>query len=230
MNWFRPRSKENEIEIDCPHCGAHQWVSESISATFCKGCQKNIYLNQIKKAVSKVDQPLMKESIHQRTEFKHLNNLSETKEFKNQETPPKENPIQTRSFSPISSSAPSSAMKTIRCAHCQTKQEVPCIALSSFCEKCGNRINLQDYKIRTNFQGELETRGQICIAAEARVKARLNVGSVVVEGKIEGEILAEDYVELQPNSLVVGQIESSNLMIKNGAGFVGYAVIKPSKN
>ncbi|MBN2144178.1 MAG: polymer-forming cytoskeletal protein, partial [Candidatus Aureabacteria bacterium] len=58
----------------------------------------------------------------------------------------------------------------------------------------------------------------------------LNVGTAVIEGRIEGEIVAENVVELLAGSMVVGTIKSNSLVVREGAGFVGKAVINPKEH
>lgn len=127
--------------------------------------------------------------------------------------------------------APAQVMesKEVVCSHCKTSQSVPTIALSSFCKKCGQRINLQDYEIKGKFQGELETRGIICIAEGADVTAEMNVGSAVVNGKLRGNIVSENKVEIKESGIVFGTITSPVLLVDDGAIFVGKAIINPKK-
>ncbi len=118
--------------------------------------------------------------------------------------------------------------RKVHCPHCKVHQEVPSIAVQSFCENCGQRINLQDYRIeKSHFKGDLETRGEVCIAESSRVKANLNVGTALIRGTIEGKIIAEQKTELFPKSFVLGTIESPVLIMHDGAGFVGKAIIGP---
>lgn len=235
MNWFKPKSSEPQVEIECPNCGQMQMVSESISAIFCKSCKKTIYT---KKALKKTETPAPSVPVTP------LNPPSPGAGEK--VSAPSKEPFQTPRVpeeigTPISSpsvpqppKAPAAAgqvhgstMRKIKCFNCNTNQEVPSIALASFCEKCGQRINLQDYKIKGRFHGELETRGEIRIATGAEVKANLNVGIAVIDGRIDGKITAENKVILNEGCLVVGSIVAPAMIMNEGAGFVGKAVINP---
>ncbi len=227
MSWFK-KSSDKEVEVSCQNCGEHQMVLESISAVFCKKCKKTIFT---RKAMIKGDaspaSTIEEETIpvEEETEIKKQQQAAEPK--KNVVKPTPSTPDVASTQSQFMPSSHATGMKKITCSNCKTNQEVPSIALASFCEKCGQRVNLQDYKIKGNFHGELETRGEIQIASGAEVKANLNVGRAVVNGKIKGNIDAENRVELNDGCLVIGTIKSPVLIIHEGAGFVGRAEIRP---
>ena len=242
MNWFKSKNTEPQVEIVCSNCGQKQMVSESISAIFCKSCKKTIYTKKAVKRPETTASPVPHTPLtpSAATGEKPVSPVS--KELTNEpvQTPkiPEETPLSPappvsaqQSQKPASTGAQThgSTMRKIKCFNCNTNQEVPSIALASFCEKCGQRINLQDYKIKGRFHGELETRGEIRIATGAEVKANLNVGVAVIDGRIDGKITAENKVILNEGCLVVGSIIAPVMIMNDGAGFVGKAVINPPK-
>jgi hypothetical protein len=251
MSWFKTRDIEDPIEIECPHCSTAQSVSPTIRATFCKSCGKTIYT---KSAVKKPSGPAAPPPAYEEESEaevipppappgakaapaspaqKHGSPApSQPRAPKAQAPvpPPAAPAAPQRPASPAFRPSSENQTKSIKCSYCHTMQQVPSIALASFCEKCGRRINLQDYQIRGHFRGELETRGEIRIAQEADVQGNLDVGIAIIEGRMEGEILAESRVTLEPNSLVVGTINAPALVVHDGAGFVGKAAINPMED
>lgn len=237
MSWFKPKSNDKQINIKCPACGCEQEVAEGISAVFCKKCKKTIFPKKIQNSEpeenvfnEQTENVEISETIEETAEKEQKTPLKEDSppKAKEPEVPKKE--VKEPVANPFAGAGISSGMKKIKCSNCNTLQEVPSIALASFCESCGQRINLQDYKIKGPFHGELETRGEIRVATGAEVKANLNVGSAVVDGKINGKISAESRVELNGGCLVVGTINSPVLIVNDGAGFVGKAIINPPKD
>jgi len=228
MSWFKSKEKDDQVEIECPHCHTPQSVSPTIRATFCKGCGKTIYTKNA----------IRKEST---TKSGNGDQGASSKDISTQKpaAPPRETPTapplskaplpKTTPAAPVMQPSSENQTKSIKCSYCHTFQDVPSIALASFCEKCGRRINLQDYQIRGHFRGELETRGEIRIAHEADVQGNLDVGVAIIEGRMEGEIQAEVRVTLEPNSMVVGTINAPALVVRDGAGFVGKAAINPKE-
>jgi len=236
MSWFKIKD-DNQIKVKCPKCGKVDTVSKSISSFFCKNAKCGATIYPAKAKISETED-IRKNATNQVSHSKEsaINNVSASKheEVKiNSQTDQTTNTFSAQSAQKKiisnASAQMSSGMKKITCSSCHTVQEVPSIALASFCEKCGQRINLQDYKIKGPFHGELETRGKICIAEGAEVKAELNVGHAIIEGKIHGKIIAERRVELNEGCMVVGTITSPVLVVSEGAGFVGKAIINPSK-
>ncbi|MFC2140601.1 polymer-forming cytoskeletal protein [Candidatus Auribacterota bacterium] len=245
MKWFKtekektsPEKKtaEGKKKVVCPHCDFEQEVSAKIELTFCKNCNKIINTKQLDPAGKKAKVATAEPA--KRGESPSLTAKAPVKE--EQVTKPASKPekekLSSRATPPVSieeqlapAPMPEPEQKKIVCSHCKTEQKVPTIALSSFCKKCGQRINLQDYEIKGKFQGELETRGIICIAEGADVTAEMNVGSAVVEGKLRGNIVAETMVELKPTGIVFGTITSPVLLVDDGAIFVGKAIVKPKK-
>lgn len=236
MNWFKSKNSEPQIEIECPNCGQAQMVSESISAIFCKSCKKTIYTKKALKKSESTSSPVLHPPssgaeekptppLSKEIPKEPVQNLKISEEIGTPITPASAQ----QPAKPASSGAQAhgSTMRKIKCFNCNTNQEVPSIALASFCEKCGQRINLQDYKIKGRFHGELETRGEIRIATGAEVKANLNVGIAVIDGRIDGKITAENRVILNEGCLVVGSIIAPAMIMNEGAGFVGKAVINP---
>ncbi|MEW6534977.1 MAG: polymer-forming cytoskeletal protein [Candidatus Auribacterota bacterium] len=119
--------------------------------------------------------------------------------------------------------------KKIRCSGCQTWQDVPVIAISAFCKKCGQRINLQDYKKNNFFRGDLDTKGTLFITATGEVHGTVNVGEAVIEGKFKGVMIAERVVRLEPGSLFHGELYAPSVSVSDGAAFVGQSEVDPKK-
>lgn len=217
------KSKDSK-KIICPHCQSVQEVSTKAELTFCKECKKIINARKAETAaqetaeeIAQAEQAPVEKPVEEKPR--------EYREYKEPQKPA------FRISEEEDSSVPKSAINDIRnvkCSYCHTTQEVPAIALSSFCKKCGHRINLQDYEIRGKFQGDLDTRGTIFLSEDSDVKANINVGSAVVRGKIQGTIIAEIKVELMPTGKIFGKIIAPNFVVHEGAIFVGRAEIDPS--
>ena len=119
--------------------------------------------------------------------------------------------------------------KKICCSGCQTWQDVPVIAISAFCKKCGQRINLQDYKKSNFFRGDLDTKGTLFITSTGEVQGTVNVGEAVIEGKFKGVMIAERVVRLEPGCLFQGELHAPSVAVSDGAMFVGQSQVDPKK-
>ncbi len=70
-------------------------------------------------------------------------------------------------------------------------------------------------------EGEIHSTGGLAIQENARIRAEITVGSVVIQGKVHGNIIASDTIELRAGSEVVGDIKAAVLTMEAGAIFVG---------
>ena len=76
-------------------------------------------------------------------------------------------------------------------------------------------------RIDGKFKGEIQTSDVLVIGQGARIQATIEVGQIVVNGEIEGDIEAKSSVELNAPSKVVGNITTPELMIAKDVTFQG---------
>jgi cytoskeletal protein CcmA (bactofilin family) len=76
--------------------------------------------------------------------------------------------------------------------------------------------------IQGKFSGTIEATGELTVDRSAVVDAdRINVSSIVVLGRVSGNIFAEDKVDLFPGAEVSGDISAQRLRIADGVLFEG---------
>ncbi len=79
-----------------------------------------------------------------------------------------------------------------------------------------------------NFEGELiSDNGELVVGKTGNVKATVNVKSVVIEGRVDGNIKASDKVELKQNAHLIGDLQAKTLVIEEGVVFVGQCNVNP---
>jgi cytoskeletal protein CcmA (bactofilin family) len=71
--------------------------------------------------------------------------------------------------------------------------------------------------------------GTLVIGGTGRVDANILVAAAVINGTVNGDIVAQDRVELGRTARVVGNIQSPRLMIEDGAVFEGACSMVKSK-
>ena len=76
-------------------------------------------------------------------------------------------------------------------------------------------------RVEGAFKGKIETAEEINISSSGVVNADIKAKSAVVGGKIVGNLMVEDRVELQENSSLVGDLKARDLIINEGAVFHG---------
>jgi cytoskeletal protein CcmA (bactofilin family) len=76
-------------------------------------------------------------------------------------------------------------------------------------------------RIDGKFEGEIHTEDLLLVGPQAEVRATLNVGTVVINGSVEGDIIAKGSVELKAPGRLRGNIVTPNLIIEKGVTFDG---------
>ncbi|HNV23996.1 MAG TPA: polymer-forming cytoskeletal protein [Candidatus Omnitrophota bacterium] len=85
-------------------------------------------------------------------------------------------------------------------------------------------------KINGEFNGTLETRGTLTIGNTASVEANINGDSIIVAGKVKGDIVAKKMLVLMPTAVLRGNISSPKLNIVEGALFQGNCQMPEENN
>ncbi len=97
--------------------------------------------------------------------------------------------------------------------------------LSSDVEIKGTVKFTNDLVVDGRIEGEIQSDGNLTVGENARLKAEIKTGTVVVYGKVHGNIIASDKVELKATAEVVGDIKAKILSIEPGAIFVGKSAV-----
>ena len=97
--------------------------------------------------------------------------------------------------------------------------------LSSDVEIKGTVKFTNDLLVDGKLDGEIYSDGSLTVGENARIKAEIKTGALVVYGKIHGNITVTDRVELKSSAEVVGDIKAKTLSIEAGAIFVGKSTV-----
>ncbi len=97
--------------------------------------------------------------------------------------------------------------------------------LSSDVEIKGTVKFQHDLIVDGKIEGEIQSTGNLTVGENARLKAEIKTGTVVVYGKVHGNMTASDRVELKSSAEVVGDIKAKFLTIEAGAIFVGKSTV-----
>lgn len=97
--------------------------------------------------------------------------------------------------------------------------------LSSDVEIKGQVRFTNDLVVDGKVEGEINSDGSLTVGENARVRAEIRTRSVVIYGKVHGNITVADRVELKANAELVGDIVAATLSIEAGAIFVGKSTV-----
>jgi len=75
--------------------------------------------------------------------------------------------------------------------------------------------------IEGTVRGKIDMSGELRVGTKARVEATVHAKNVTVEGKLTGDISADDRVELVASATVDGNIKAPKIIVAEGAKFRG---------
>lgn len=76
-------------------------------------------------------------------------------------------------------------------------------------------------RILGTFEGKIVAKGEVQIGEGAACKASVEGINVIVDGLIEGDVLARERVQLNNKARVIGDVVANTLVVAEGASFVG---------
>jgi cytoskeletal protein CcmA (bactofilin family) len=86
----------------------------------------------------------------------------------------------------------------------------------------GELSGSEDLYVDGQVEGSIELQGnRLVIGPHGQVRANVNAKGVIVQGKLEGNILASERAELTKSAIAVGDIVTQRVAIEEGAYFKG---------
>jgi cytoskeletal protein CcmA (bactofilin family) len=82
-------------------------------------------------------------------------------------------------------------------------------------------------RILGRFEGKVTTTGELQVGASAHCAAALEAGTVIVDGTVDGDILARERVQLNGSARVNGDVVAEKLIVAEGASFSGHCRVGP---
>ncbi|HVR34683.1 MAG TPA: polymer-forming cytoskeletal protein [Methylomirabilota bacterium] len=101
--------------------------------------------------------------------------------------------------------------------------------LSSDVEIKGNIKFSGELNFDGKLEGDIHSDGSLQLGDNAVVNGNIHVSSIVVRGKITGNVTAKDKIEIKSKTELFGDISSSKLSIEEGVTFVGKTEVNPNK-
>lgn len=78
-----------------------------------------------------------------------------------------------------------------------------------------------DGELRGDVQAIGDGRTLLVISEKARVHGKVRAGHVIINGSVEGPVIADDLLELQPKARIVGDVKYEALEMHQGATIDG---------
>src|ERR1043166_465984 len=101
--------------------------------------------------------------------------------------------------------------------------------LNSDVEIKGNLKFSGELTLEGKLEGEVQTDGLLNLGDSAVVNGNINAQSVVVRGKLNGNINAKEKIEIKAKAELFGDIRATKLVVEEGVTFVGKTEVNPNK-
>src|SRR5262245_61219025 len=101
--------------------------------------------------------------------------------------------------------------------------------LNSDVEIKGNLRFAGELTFDGKLDGEIQTDGTLHLGDGAIVNGNITAQSVVVRGKINGNITAREKIDIKSKTELFGDIRAAKLAIEEGVTFVGKTEVNPNK-
>ncbi len=85
-------------------------------------------------------------------------------------------------------------------------------------------------KINGKFEGTLDTRGSLTVGDNAVVQANIKGETIIISGKVSGNITAQEIIRILPPGEVIGDIQTPLLEVQEGAIFHGNCQMGKTKS
>ncbi|MFR1446261.1 MAG: bactofilin family protein [Akkermansia muciniphila] len=97
--------------------------------------------------------------------------------------------------------------------------------LNSDVEVIGSLRFSDDLLIDGTVEGDISSEGVLSVGQNAVIRAEINTKSVIIHGKVIGNVTVTDRVELKSTAELVGDIQAASLAIEGGAIFIGHSTV-----
>jgi cytoskeletal protein CcmA (bactofilin family) len=82
-------------------------------------------------------------------------------------------------------------------------------------------------RIDGHVDGEISAKDGLTIGESAVVTAQIRAASIIVAGKVSGDITAAQRIEIRPSAKVIGNLTAPILVVHEGALFEGHCSMQP---
>jgi len=101
--------------------------------------------------------------------------------------------------------------------------------LNSDVEIKGNVKFSGELTLEGKLEGEINSDGTLSVGETGLINGNVNAGTVIIRGKVNGNVVARDKIEIKSKAELFGDIRSAKLAIEEGVTFVGKTEVNPNK-
>ena len=77
--------------------------------------------------------------------------------------------------------------------------------------------------------GDINSDGTLTLGDNAVIKGNITVSSIIMRGKVTGNVTAKDKIDIKTRTELFGDIRTARVAIEEGVTFVGQSEVNPNK-
>jgi cytoskeletal protein CcmA (bactofilin family) len=78
-------------------------------------------------------------------------------------------------------------------------------------------------------EGDINSDGTLNLGDNAVIKGNINAATIVMRGKVNGNVIAKEKLDIKSKTELFGDIRAPRLAIEEGVTFVGKTEVNPNK-
>ena len=78
-----------------------------------------------------------------------------------------------------------------------------------------------DFHVYGRFEGEIDVSGRVVVAEAAQVDANINAASIVIAGKVRGNLSASTRLDILPTGVLTGTLKAGSFSAAEGSSVKG---------
>jgi len=78
-------------------------------------------------------------------------------------------------------------------------------------------------------EGDIQSEGTLNLGDNAVIKGNIAANSVLVRGKVNGNVTAKEKIDIKTKTELFGDIRAARLVMEEGVTFVGQTEVNPNK-
>src|SRR5262245_27846291 len=82
-------------------------------------------------------------------------------------------------------------------------------------------------RLHGRIEGNVSTPGRLHVAREGKVQGEVDASAIIIEGEVNGNLIASDRVEFKQTAHYEGDLRTTKLLVDSGAVFSGHVSVGP---
>jgi cytoskeletal protein CcmA (bactofilin family) len=78
-----------------------------------------------------------------------------------------------------------------------------------------------DFHVYGRFEGEIDVSGRVVVAEAAQVDANINAASILIAGRVRGNLSATTHLDILPTGVLTGTLKAGSFSAAEGSSVKG---------